>query len=119
MRRVLCVDDEQSIVDHLCAVVRLYGLSPVPSTDALQALGEIVDPSILVVLADFMMPGMNGIELLAQVRRLRPDVRRVLFTAAPHDDAVLAAVQDGTVTEVIAKPPTIADFHNALTWFRD
>jgi DNA-binding NtrC family response regulator len=71
------------------------------STVALELLGrEHVD----VVVADIDMPGMNGIELVAQIRRLYPAVVRILLTGRATLDSTIDAINEGEVFRYVTKP---------------
>jgi CheY-like chemotaxis protein len=70
----------------------------------------------VAILADYMMPRIDGLEVLAMAQEQHPNVRRVLITAAPQEQAVRDAVTSGIAQMVIAKPPSIADIKMALVW---
>ena len=101
---VLCVDDEPHNLDLLDRALRRrfeVVTEALPSA-ALAALE--LRPEIAVLVVDFRMPGMNGVELLARAAQLRPDVRRVLVTGYADADTVMAAVNNGGVHYVVRKP---------------
>jgi response regulator RpfG family c-di-GMP phosphodiesterase len=50
------------------------------------------------------MPGMNGVELLANVKRLSPDTVRILLTGQADLDAAIAAVNEGNIFRFLTKP---------------
>ena len=79
-KRVLLVDDEGVLRDLLTRGLREAGLGVVASATAPEALSVLrQEPhGIDLVIADVWMPGMTGIELVAQVRRRWPDLP-VLF----------------------------------------
>lgn len=92
---VLIVDDEVAVAATLMRVVRhaLAGEDPQlhiaeTPTEALFLLGNIaVDDHPIVVLADFNLKSTRtGVDLLVEMARRRPDVRRVLMSAYPRDD---------------------------------
>ena len=97
MPRVLIVDDEENQRRTLSIGLRLEGFDVVvagSSQEALRALGAAVagvsgveagsrptNPGIDLALIDLMMPGLNGLDLARQIRRLFPNVRVVLSSA--------------------------------------
>lgn len=101
---ILCVDDEPHNLDLLDRALRkrFEVLTEALPSAALAALG--LRPEIAVLVVDFRMPGMNGVELLARAAQLRPDVRRVLVTGYADADTVMAAVNSGGVHYVVRKP---------------
>lgn len=85
--------------------------------DSVASIGaNIQDPNVKAVLCDLMMPRMDGIEVLEIWMEARPEVRRVLITAAPKEERIREALRSGIVQMVIEKPPNIGDIKFALAW---
>ncbi len=103
-RLILCVDDEPHNLDLLDrSLRRRYEVLTEAMPDA--ALAAILaHDAISVVLAGYRMPAMDGVQLLARIAKIRPDVRRVLVTGYADADPVLAAVASGEVHSVVHKP---------------
>lgn len=103
---IVVVDDEQDVLFSLAALFH----SEVPGAMVLTAdcgvdmvrLLEHVVPDL--VLSDFRLPDMNGLEVLAAARQRAPDVTRVLMAAAPDQERVHRAIRDGTVDGFVPKP---------------
>jgi response regulator RpfG family c-di-GMP phosphodiesterase len=102
--RVLIVDDDDLILKALSTILERAGyetrcfLSP----DLALAAMEAVQP--VVVISDYMMPGIDGITFLKQTRELAPGAVRILCTAAEDFRVALQAVNSGEVFRIIAKP---------------
>lgn len=117
MALVLCLDDDDSVARLVADVVEFCKHEPILETNALDAVSRwLREPQLKAVCTDYMMPRMDGIEVLALFQESRPDVRRVLITAAPQEEAVRAAERSQVVQLVIAKPPSIGDLRLALAW---
>jgi len=117
MTFVLCLDDDESVARLVADMAEFCKQRAVVETNSLEAITKHVqNEDLKAVLADYMMPRMDGIEVLEVFRERRPDVRRVLITAAPKEEAVTRAVRDGLVHMVVAKPPSIADIRLAVAW---
>lgn len=105
--RVLIVEDEAAIRSGLLDLLQSAGLDALAAADAEEALTHIVaDPAITVLLTDLYMPGANGMELAAQVRRIRPDqtaVEAVVLTSAATLDPAMEAFRD-CIFEFLRKP---------------
>src|SRR5207253_11052516 len=81
MATVLIVDDEKNIREHLATYVRSlrHRAEVAPEATAALALLERHDPDVIV--SDIRMAGMDGLALLREVRRRRPEAIVVLITA--------------------------------------
>mgnify|MGYP003393272590 CR=1 FL=1 len=106
--KILVVDDNA----EMCSVVRRMlgemGVTKVftskSAPDALKLLNTAKGPAdIDIILCDWNMPGMSGIELLQQVRPNNPDLPFLMITGNATEQFVLEAQQNG-VTGYIAKP---------------
>ena len=89
---ILIVDDEPDIADLFRQRFRRevrqgqYVLHFADSgEEALRRLAEI-HPELIVILSDINMPGMDGLELLREVRRLRPELPVLMVTAYGDDE---------------------------------
>lgn len=80
MAHVLVVDDEPDIRRAFARLLRLSGHSPAEAGSASEALQKCEEETFDVVILDFIMPGMNGIELLTRIRRRQPFVRSILVS---------------------------------------
>jgi len=87
-RNVLVVDDSQDQADVLVALLRQEpGVVAVSCTNAATALDLLdQDWKIDLVVSDYMMPGIDGLELASEIRRARPEIPVVLVTG--HDEAI-------------------------------
>ena len=105
--RVLIVDDEATIRLGLLDLLQSAGMDAIAVGDAEAALLHIAaDPAITVLLTDMFMPGANGMELAAEMRRIRPDgiaVEAVVLTSATTLDLATDAVRN-RVFEFLRKP---------------
>ncbi len=105
--RVLLVDDEENI-RHLLRVVlgRVPGLrvEALEARDAEEAMPIIRAHALDVVITDYRMGRLTGVDLLEFAARERPDARRVLVTAFADVDIGVDAVNRGRVDGFLRKP---------------
>jgi CheY-like chemotaxis protein len=71
--------------------------------DALQQLGNGIEPRLIVILSDINMPGMDGLELLGRVKQRFPEIPVMMVTAYGDDDRRRRASDLGA-REFLAKP---------------
>jgi CheY-like chemotaxis protein len=62
---------------------------------ALQCIGAAGDASLILILSDINMPGMNGLELLPKAKAMRPDVPIIMITAYGDAETKRKALESG------------------------
>lgn len=102
--RVLFVDDEQRILDGLRRSLRKYRNEWTMRfvSSGAKALDELARESADVVVSDMRMPGMDGAELLARVRRNYPRTVRIILSG--HSDLELVLRSVGPSHQYLTKP---------------
>lgn len=102
--RILIVDDDENALASLRRV--LYGQFDIVTTrDPLQALKivELQGP-FAVVISDYRMPVINGIELFSRILTIDRQVQRILLTGYPELQMAIDAVNHGKITAFLTKP---------------
>lgn len=103
--KVLCVDDEPNVLRALARIFCDESFETVTATDAEEGLRLLTeDPVIKVVVSDYRMPGMDGVQFLKEVRRRRPESVRLVLSGYAEAAAVVAAVNEGHIYKFIPKP---------------
>ncbi|MGC8744167.1 MAG: HD domain-containing phosphohydrolase [Verrucomicrobiia bacterium] len=102
--RILVVDDEEIVLVALRETIRLAGYEVVTAIDAVKALEEVKSQEFAVILTDQQMPGMTGLEFLAQVKTIQPNATRILITAVLDLRTVIEAINKGEIYRFIVKP---------------
>lgn len=102
---VLVVDDEPMVVTALRSFLELETPYRVLThTSPREALEDVRADRVHVVLADFMMPGMDGIRFLREVREERPHASRVLLTGYADKRNAIRAINDAGLYHYLEKP---------------
>jgi len=102
--RILLVDDVRLVLTSLRRVLERAGFRALACESAGDALALLERERVDVVLSDFMMPGMNGIELLREVAARWPRARRCLLTAQAEKEVLEMALADGLLHAAFTKP---------------
>jgi type II secretory ATPase GspE/PulE/Tfp pilus assembly ATPase PilB-like protein/DNA-binding NarL/FixJ family response regulator len=102
--RLLIVDDETGVLKALARAFRQEHYEVLTATGAEQALECLRATPVQVVISDYMMPGMNGAELLKRIKALYPETIRIMLTGHADTGAVMGAVNDGAVYKFVLKP---------------
>ena len=107
---ILVVDDEPDVAELFRQRFRretrpgTYVLHYAASGhEALECLSGEIEPELLAVLSDINMPGMDGLQLLAEIKQRRPDLPVMMVTAYGDDDRRRRAAEHGAA-EFITKP---------------
>lgn len=101
---VLIVDDNKEVVDILSRLLSRHNLTPVGAYSGPECLDIVRSrPIIDVVILDVMMPGMDGLEVCEELKRLSPSLPVILLTAK-DDMATRAAGMALGVSEFVVKP---------------
>lgn len=103
---VMIVDDEAMVVTSIQSFLELETshrvLAFTSPTEALRKLEE--DEPIHVILADFMMPEMDGITFLTKARELRPQTTRILLTGYADKKNAIRAINEAGLYHYLEKP---------------
>ncbi|HYV56972.1 MAG TPA: sigma-54 dependent transcriptional regulator [Candidatus Nitrosopolaris sp.] len=101
-RRVLVVDDEQGVRESLRMVLK-EGYEPIAVGSSGEALETLAATSVDVVLLDIVMPGMDGMQLLEELRVRFPNLPIVMLTATKTVKTAVGAMKLGAF-DYITKP---------------
>lgn len=109
---ILCVDDEKLVLDSLrIQLSRHYSTKHLlefaqDAEEGLEVIGDLANSGILTVLviSDWMMPGMKGDEFLKTVQKLYPDVNTMILTGQANEEK-LEELRDAHVTNKVLNKP--------------
>lgn len=103
--RILLVDDEQSVLNALRRFFRRSGYDVTTSTSGREGLAilESSEPFHLVI-SDYRMPEMNGVEFLSAVRARWPETVRIVLSGFADTNAIISATNEGNIYKFIPKP---------------
>jgi excisionase family DNA binding protein len=101
--RVLVVDDEASIRDLLSKTLALAEYDVDTASDASTALGRVRAAEYDLLIADLRMPGMDGLTLIRQVKRIRAELPVIIITGFSTESSAIEAVNLG-VAGYLRKP---------------
>ncbi|WP_370458942.1 ATP-binding protein [Aggregicoccus sp. 17bor-14] len=111
--RLLLVDDEENILKSIRRVLRRGDWVIETALDAETGLALLERFSPEVVISDFRMPGMNGVDFLSRVKERSPRTQRILLTGQADQQAIEEAINCSEIFRFVAKP--WSDSHLVLT----
>jgi DNA-binding NtrC family response regulator len=103
MAKILVCDDQEMMRDSLASTLAREGHEVVAATDGAVALEKITERRFDLLITDMKMPRMTGIELLAEAKRLRPDLPVIMMTAFATVQTAVEALKLGAY-DYIQKP---------------
>lgn len=107
MSRILLLDDEPNVVFALQRLLRrsLPASIKVEGFDnPLKALARTAVVSFDVIVSDFRMPQMNGVQFLGKVRDKQPQAIRMILSATTEVETIMTAINDVEVFRYLTKP---------------
>jgi serine/threonine-protein kinase len=100
---LLFVDDEERVTNALKSIFRdTYDVATASGGD--EALALVRERPFHVIVSDQRMPGMLGVEVLREVKSLRPNSVRMLLTGYSDLAAIVGSVNEGEVFRFVSKP---------------
>jgi two-component system response regulator HupR/HoxA len=100
---VLVVDDEPRVLDALEAVLAAE-FRVLRAESGEHALRSLADTDVAVIVTDYRMPGMTGVELLRRSQDVAPDAVRILLTAYADVESLMEAINTGHIYHFLPKP---------------
>jgi DNA-binding NtrC family response regulator len=101
--RILVVDDEEIVRESLGGWLEKDGYTVTLAPDGPTAVEKLKAERWSIVVADLKMPGMDGLQVLDEAKKLQPDVAFVIMTAYATVDTAVAAMKKGAY-DYLVKP---------------
>src|SRR5262245_27901328 len=105
---VLVVDDEPRVLDALEAILAAE-LRIVRAAGGAAALALLAAEDVAVMITDYRMPAMTGVELCRRAQEVAPEALRIILTAHTDVDSLMDAINTGHIWHFVSKPWDPAD----------
>ncbi len=114
--QILCVDDEENVLKALRRLFMDEDYEIIAATSGEAGLEELdANPAIQVVISDYRMPGMNGVDFLKEVYARKPETVRIVLSGYADTAAIVAAINEGQIYKFIPKPWNDDDLRITIT----
>ena len=117
-KTILVVEDDLDSRQALCLILETLGHTPVSFETAKEGLAALSSNKIDVAMLDVMLPGMNGYELMAEIKKIPAlaEVPIIMVTARDEDSEIWRGYQSGA-DYYITKPYTARQIDYGLRLF--
>ncbi|MCL5062081.1 MAG: response regulator [Nitrospirae bacterium] len=102
-RKILIVDDEEVIRTNLSELLKENGYFTDAAVSGRQAIERVTYGDFDIVLLDLMMPVMDGMETLKEIKKIRPKTKVIMITAFATVENAVDAIKNGA-NDYIPKP---------------
>lgn len=107
--RVLVADDDQSIRQLVCTIIRREGLEVDCVADGVEAIEKLEQNEYAVILLDLMMPRLDGFGVVEYMKENPPAHKPVILVISAYADQKFKQVDPNVVAGVLRKPFEVAD----------
>ena len=111
--RILFADDERNLQELMRTELPRMGYGVTVCPDGLTAVAALEKEPFDCLLVDLDMPGMNGIDVIARARELRPEIEAVVMTGKPSQETAIEALRHQAF-DYLTKPCRLADIAGLL-----
>lgn len=101
--KVLFIDDDEWIRNSLSLYFKHEGCHLMALESAEEGLDELKRQNYDIIICDYSLPGMNGLEFFKHIHKSQPDVLKILITAYSNEQVIHEAIKTG-VHDFIKKP---------------
>ena len=105
MSKIVAVDDEKMVTSALKTLFKIEGYSDINLFNSTkEALEFLADNKPDLIISDFIMPEMNGLEFLREAKKLYPEVSMILLTGYADKENAIKAINEVGLYKYIEKP---------------
>jgi len=114
---VLIIDDDAGICETLADIFTIVNFNVMVAYNGNTALDIIKQKHVDVALIDMRMPGLNGVETLGRIKKIRPKIKAYIMTAYANDTLLEEAKKQGAI-DIFFKPLNITRLIESLKSFK-
>jgi DNA-binding NtrC family response regulator len=113
MDKILIVDDEVAVCDLLKNFLTLKGYEVYTALDGYTAINKVKEVCPHLVMLDIVMPGISGMEVLKEIKKLNPKTGVIMITAVPDQGIITESIDLGAYG-CIRKPMDLKHVENVV-----
>ena len=102
---VILIDDDGLVLSALRTLLEIEGgFQVLEFSDSLRAIEELERLPVDIVISDYLMPGMNGVDVLKKARSVQPEAMRILLTGFADKQNAIRALNEAGIYQYLEKP---------------
>lgn len=102
--KILCVDDEQNVLNALRRLFLDDDYEILTANSATEGLALQDVEQAQIIISDYRMPSMTGVEFLREVNKKWPDTVRIVLSGYADTSAIVSAINEGQIYKFVPKP---------------
>lgn len=110
---ILVVDDEKTVCNSCKKILTQEGYNVEVALSGEEALNKVKGNGFDVVIADWKMPEIDGIEVARRIKKENPDIAVIMITGYPSVESSIKAIRSG-VSDYVPKPFTPDELTDAM-----
>jgi DNA-binding NtrC family response regulator len=111
--KVLIVDDEEKVRKYMSRLLKHRGFEVDTAPDGAVALSMIGERDVDIVLLDILMPGIDGITVLKEIKKTRPAIEVIMLTGNASVETAIEGMQLGAF-DYLLKPVDLDNLYRCL-----
>ncbi len=116
--RYLIIEDDHEVASVLSEIIEMIGGKVIHVSTASDAFDIANTYNIDIALVDLMLPDMDGIEVIAELKKIKPEAFFIVITSVFETNAIVRAVKEGA-SEYINKPFEVNYLKKVLTTYQE
>jgi len=112
--KILIVDDDLNILESLADILFLEGYEVISTDNGQKAIESVKSNNIKIVLMDYKMPGMNGVEIFREIMKINSGLKVIFITACYNEKIMNIALKEGA-TGILNKPVKVDQLLNIIS----
>ncbi|MFI3300196.1 MAG: ATP-binding protein [Candidatus Gastranaerophilales bacterium] len=103
--KILIVDDEKIVTSAFSTLLKVEGYEDVITfNNPLDAIDYLKNNSVDIIISDFLMPELNGLEFLSEAKKIYPEISMILLTGYADKENAIKAINEIGLYKYIEKP---------------
>jgi len=111
--KILLVDDELNFLEVMKERIMKWGFDVIKAKNGMEGIEALASQRPDIIILDYLMPGMDGISVLREIREKDKDIPIIMYTAYP-DKVPIRTMEELTISAFIPKLSVYEDAHTIL-----